>query len=233
MGCETRVQAGDMLRQSLKRGLARQAMAEADRDQAEAALVLAELAGLRPNGKSLQRVARRLGRLAGVVRVAALAGQGLVVVLRNRREVTTRSGGTDIFGEPSLVYSLVTATAGGARQRITLHRAAIGPHALERFVERGDVALEARFLPQVDRAAARLLRAFARDAVIEEDGDQAISAGPAGLWAGSADLASVEDGWPAAAHAGGPVPIFSARTFLSPEVMRPMLWLKWSQTAGG
>lgn len=232
MGCEARVGAGDMLRQSLKRGLARQAISEAEADQADVVAVLAELAGLRPNAKSLRRVARRLGRLGGVVRVAALPGNGLVLVLRNRREVTTRSAGTELFDEPALVYSHVAAVAGGARQRITLHRAMFGPHALERFVERGGVQLGARFLPQVDLAAVRLLAAFVRDQVIEEDDDQAISAGAAGLWAGSADLSTVEDDWPTAARTAGPVPIFSARTFLSPEVMRPMLWLKWSRAGG-
>ncbi len=229
MGCEARVQASDLLRQSLKRGLARQAMDQAEGDQAQPPLVLAELAGLRPNGKSVQRVARRLGRLAGVVRVARLSGHGLMLVLRNRREVTTRSGGAHVFDEPALVYTHVAAVLDTVRQRVSLHRAGFGPHALERFVERGKVSLDGPLLPQVDAAAVLLLRAFARDAVIEEGGDQAISAGSAGLWAGSADLSTVEDDWPVAARSGGPVPIFSARTFLSPEVMRPILWLKWSE----
>ncbi len=213
------------LRRSLKRGLARQAYAQAmEGDLARLAKMARDLA---PNGKSRDRLAVRLQGLHGVVRVG-LVGDEVVAVLRHRRQVTMRVQGADVFQEDALLYTRVAMRARRGSTGFRLTRASFCLHALERLVERSSVALDRPLLASVDAEAVAVLRACVRAEVIADGDDHFLRATGQGLWAGGFDESELEPDWDLAyANSEARVPVFSARTYLSPDQMRPTLWARW------
>jgi len=93
------------MRDSLKRGLARQAIDTADRAAPDLPDLLRMAADLRPNAKALERLARRIMRRPGVSRVVlARNGKGLSFTIRAVRMLDTRVEGQTAFHETGLVY---------------------------------------------------------------------------------------------------------------------------------
>lgn len=216
-----------MLRSSLKRGLARQALGHAAHSQANLPALIALARDIRPNLKSQDRLAQRLGRAAGVVLARPCSG-GIVLVARNLREAVTRAGTEDIFSEQAVFYTRILARWGRLGAGFEIWRASFSCHALERFVERGGIDLDRPLIPALDAEGARVLRGVARGALILDDGDCCAPAVAPGLWAGSLDRTELEPDWGLAFDdAATRVPVFSVRTFLGPAEMRPTLWLKW------
>lgn len=215
------------LRQSLKRGLARAALATADASAPDLPALFRMAAGLRPNPKGLERLAGRLRVQPGVCRVALTReGTALSFVTRSLHEVSIRAGGVPIFREPGLIY--LRAQVGRIGPGIGFRLSAVGfcGHALERLVERSDLALDRPLLPQVDDEALAIFRGLDRAARIVEQGDEFYPARQPGLWAGGHDELALAPEW-GLVNGCGSVPIFSARTFLSASEMRPTLWLRW------
>ena len=95
------------LRRALKRGRAREALAQAGAEDADLATLFRLAADLRPNPRNLMRVARRLARLPGVVRVTAAEGGGLILLARNLRRVVTRAEAAELFTEEALLYTRI------------------------------------------------------------------------------------------------------------------------------
>lgn len=221
--------ASPSIRCSLKRGLARQAVTQAAATEADIPAVLAQLRDLRPNRKSLSRVVLRLRGMRGIIGAGIVAeGAGLAIVLRSLRSIVTRAEACDLFAETALIYTRLRVRVQRGHVYCDLARASFCLHALERLVERSSVPLSAPLLPVIDAEGVALLRSFVAGDLHEDNGDNFVSAREAGVWAGSTDHTEVEDGWGLVCTTPGmPVPIYSARTFLSPDEMRPTLWLKW------
>lgn len=217
------------IRASLKRGLARAAFSQATGFDPDLGAIVAATRDMHANRKALERTQARLQRMAGVVKASLAAdGSGIVLVLRNRREVVTRSDAMDIFTEPALFYTRLMVCPGRIGTSYRLVRLSFCLHALERLVERSDLPLDRPLLPAVDAEAVSLLRRLWQAKGIEDAGDQFFGAITLGVWAGSLDRSALEDGWGLAFEsAGACVPVYSVRTFLSPEEMRPTVWLKW------
>lgn len=221
--------ASHSLRVSLKRGLARQALDHAERSQASLPDLFRIAADLRPNRKALERMAQRMKTTRGVVRASVLVnGAGVVIVVRNVREVVTRSDATDIFTERAILYSRIAMHCGRDAVHFGISRASFCQHALERLVERSCIGLEAPLLAQIDAEAAAVLLAVMHGTLIEDEGDDFARALRPGLWAGAVDFSGAEADWGVGfARDTDRVPVFSARTFLGPAAMRPRLWQKW------
>lgn len=219
-------------RVSLKRGLARQAMSHAAGNQADLHELLVVLDCLRPNAKARERMARRIKAMRGVVRVTS-KGDALVILVRNQAEITTAAEEVAVFSETSLIYTRLTARCEGGRCIYDMSRASFSLHALQRLVERGGVALDRALLPVVDGEAAGILRTLSKDSFIREDEDVFAQAGVPGLWAGAVDGMALDPEW-GLRHkdADVRVPVFSVRTFLSPDEMRPMVWMRWNEGQG-
>ncbi|NBZ89122.1 hypothetical protein [Stagnihabitans tardus] len=210
------------LRRSLKRGLAAEALAQAQKTQADMAGLVALGQDFRPNAKGLQRLALRMQARAGVVRVALVPG-GLSVVTRSVREVRAQQAGAALFSETGLIYHrIVLRLDGHLSYRISA--VSFCRHALERLVERSQVAL-GPILPRVDAEALQLFRQWDRAALIEAEGSFARAQEP-GVWAGGLDEMALEPDWGLASRAMS-FQVFSVRTFLSEAEMRPTLWLRW------
>ena len=110
-----------------------------------------------------------------------------------------------------------------------LNRASFCCHALERLVERSQVALNLPLLETVDAEAVRLLRNQALGRMINDAEDSLIRAVAKGVWAGGVDQMSPEVDWGLTLCDGAArLPGFSVRTFLGPAQMRPTVWLKWN-----
>jgi len=220
---------GAALRVSLKRGLARQALDHAARDTANLPGLFAQVDGLAPNAKAIERLAVRVARAPGVVQVSrTTGGAGLVIVARTLRHVVNTVDGAALFDEVTLVYTRILLRPGRNGTVLRLHSASFCRHALERLVERGPVALNLPLLPVIDAEAVQLLRHQVAGRVIEDAGDNLIRAGVPGVWAGGFDLMLPEQDWGLILQDGAKrVPVFSVRTFLAPAQMRPTLWLKW------
>ena len=216
-----------VLRLALKRGLARQATALADRDAPDLPGLFRLAAGLRPNLKGVERLAPRLRDRPGVIRVARTGdGKGLTFITRAVREVDARVEGQTAFRETGLIYLRARVGMFGSRLSIQLSAISFSCHALERLVERSDLDLEAALLPQVDAEAREIFRGWDSGARIEEAGDEFYPAARPGLWAGGHDEMQLEPDWNLR-NACGRLPVFSARTFLSEAEMRPTVWLRW------
>lgn len=216
------------LRLSLKRGLARQAVATAERDAPNMPGLFRLAAGLRPNAKAVERLALQLKARPGVVRVTmARNGKSLTFITRSVREVEARVEGETAFQETGLIY--LRAAVGMTGPMLGFHLTAVSfcAHALERLVERSSVDLQsAALLPQIDTEAQAIFRGWDRAARIAEDGDEYYPAATPGLWAGGRDEMGIEPDWKLS-NACGRLPIFSARTYLSEAEMRPTVWLRW------
>ena len=216
------------LRRSLKRGLARQAMQQARASDADSDKIFAALQQMKPNRLAMERLVHRLRRLPGVVRAGIGAeGRGVVIVLRNVCEAVTRTDATDLFAETALLYTRVGAVAQGGSVQFGINRATFCLHALERLVERSQCLFAPCLLSAVDVEAVALLRTGTTDTKIEHDGDSYMRAVTPGVWAGSFDATPAEAIWGKAATPSIGVPTFSARTFLSPDEMKPAVWLRW------
>lgn len=211
------------LRQSLKRGLARQALADAAAADADLPGVFRLAATIGPNRKALERGAARLQVMRGVVAVA-LAAEGLVVTVRSLREVITRAGATDLFAEKSVLYTRIAVLGGLRNAGFQIQRASLSAHALERMVERSAVALDRRLLAGVDAEARVLMRRMAAGGLVEDGGDIYAATSLPGAWAGSLDLSGLEADWGLAYPSQtAKIPVYSVRTFLGVAEMRPGL----------
>jgi len=216
------------LRVSLKRGLARQAIAIAERTAPDLPGLWRMAAGLRPNAKALQRLASRIKGHRGVTRVAlARDGRGLALTARAVRQVEARAEGQTVFHETGLIY--LRAQVALARGVTTIRLCAVSfcGHALERLVERSDLPLEAALLPRVDAEAQAIFRGWERSALILDEGDEYYPAATPGVWAGGHDEMAPDPDWNLIPDGAPMLPMFSARTFLSPDQMRPAVWLRW------
>lgn len=215
------------LRVSLKRGLARQAITMAERSVADVPGLIRMASDLRPNAKSAERLAERIARRSGVARVALTPDRkGLTFVLRSVRDVEARVTGETAFHETGLIYLRVRVGLVGRKLGFHLSAASFCRHALERLVERSDIPLDAALLPRVDAEALAIFRGWDRAARIEEAGDEYYPAATPGVWAGGHDEMALDPDWNLT-NGCGMLPVFSARTFLSPTEMRPTVWLRW------
>jgi hypothetical protein len=216
------------MRVSLKRGLARQAMDHAERCEADLSAIFTLARDLRPNCKAIDRMAARMVKKAGVVQVARSA-EGLVLVLRNVRHLVNTVDGVNAFSETALLYTRLHIKPGRLGPALFLNRGSFCRHAMERFVERSQVALNRPLLQTIDAEAVRLLRNHASGRMIDDAGDSLIRAVAPGVWAGGVDQMPPEDGWGLTLCDGAiRLPVFSVRTFLGATQMRPTLWLKWN-----
>lgn len=215
------------LRCSLKRGLARQAIAVAARSAPDLPFLFRSAFEMRPNAKGVERLALRMKDRPGVVRVAsAHNGKRLLFITRSVREVEARVEGETVFKETGLIYLRVVVGLAAHRIAFNLTAVSFCAHALERLVERSDHDLQASLLPHIDAEAQAIFRAWDSAALIEEGGDEFYRAATPGLWAGGHDEMALEPDWNLST-ATGRLPIFSARTFLSEAEMRPSVWLRW------
>ena len=215
------------LRTSLKRGLARQALSEADRDSADLPALFALAAGLRPNPKGLDRMAARLRAQRGVTRVAqAACRKALSFTARALRRVEARVQGETAFHETGLIYLRARTERTGGQSCFRISAVSFCGHALERLVERSDLPLKA-LLPAVDAEAQAIFRSWDRGARIVEDGDEFHPASTPGVWAGGHDAMCLDPDWGLSTAAAPSIPVFSVRTFLSPVEMRPTVYLRW------
>jgi hypothetical protein len=216
-----------VLRTSLKRGLARQALSEAERESSDFPALFALAAGLRPNSKGLDRMAARLRVRRGVSRVAIAPNRNsLSFTARAVRQIEAQVLGETAFHETSLIYVRARADMAGSRFGFRVSAISFCGHALERLVERSDIPLKA-LLPLIDVEAQAIFRGWDRGTRIVEQGDEYFPASAQGVWAGGYDGMSLEPDWGLSNNTTQSVPIFSVRTFLSPVEMRPAVYLRW------
>jgi hypothetical protein len=216
------------LRLSLKRGLARQAIDVAARSALDLPGLFEMTAGLRPNAKGLERLAARLKARPGVVRVVlARDGKGLTFTARAVRAVEAQVEGETAFHETGLIYLRARVSLGADGIGYHLGAVSFCRHALERLVERTDLPLDTALLPKVDAEAQAIFRGSDQAARIIDEGDEFFPAAAQGVWAGGYDGLAMEADWGLMAIGSQNVPIFSVRTFLSPDQMRPTVWLRW------
>ena len=215
-------------RGSLGRGLARQAFEKAQRDDADFGRALRDLHDLAPNPRSRSRFARRLGRRPGVVAVSA-GRDGVTAVLRSTLTATVREPGAVPYEEPRIAWLRIRAVARRRAIGFDLHCAQLSLHAMHRRVERSGVDLS-DLLGRLDTALLRALGFLARNAPVR-DRDDAYLPAIEGVWAGREETMASDPAWGAAFRHAPKVCVFSVRTFLGEDQMRPTVWLKWSQRA--
>jgi hypothetical protein len=215
------------LRASLKRGLARQAVAMAARTTPDLPGLFAIAARMRPNRKAMTRLGLRLTARPGVIRVAvAPDATALTFTTRAVREVEARVEGNAAFRETGVIYLRARVSMTGHAVGFGLSAISFGPHALERLIERSDIPLHAPILTHLDAEAQAIFRGWDRDALIHDASDEYYPAATPGLWAGGHDLMALDPDW-RLVNGCGQLPIFSARTYLTEAQMRPTLWLRW------
>lgn len=217
------------VRASLKRGLAKQVVRAALRTDADLSRLFRDTVLLRPNRRSAERLARRTGKRQGVVSTAIAASGRMVFVARNVRHVSNRVDCEEVFEETALIYTRASLRASGGTVLYRICRASFCLHAIERFIERSSCAIDAGLLSRLDAEAVGLLKSLNRTHIICHDGDSYLSADAEGVWAGSVDESGLEPDW--CLDGSAPVAMFSVRTFLGPDQMKPEVWLKWNGDA--
>jgi hypothetical protein len=216
------------VRGSLKRGLARQTLATAERDSADLPALFAIASDLRPNPKGLQRLAARILAQPGVARVALTScRKGLSFTARTVSEVEARVEGETAFCETGLIYLRARVDMAGWQIGFRISAVGFCRHALERLIERSDLPLDAPLLPAIDTEAQAVFRGRELGAPIVEDDDEFYSAATPGVWAGGHDWMNLDADWGLSTQGARAIPIFSVRTFLSAAEMRPTVYLRW------
>lgn len=215
------------LRKSMKRGLARQAIASAQQTTPDV-LGLIQMAGrFRPNEKSMARLAVRLQSRSGVIRVSKPpGGKVLTIVLRAVRDIEAQVEGEKVFQETGLIYLRATVRLTAIGVAFNLSAVSFCCHAMERLVERSKFSFDTPLLKQIDEEALTVFRAWDRAASIVDCQDEFYPSASNGVWAGGHDEMELDPDWQLVGGRGK-MSIFSARTFLSPEEMRPTLYLRW------
>lgn len=213
------------LRMSLKRGLARQALASAERDAADLPALFRTLFRTNPNRKGMERATLRLRTCPGVTRAAVAAdGRGLTVIARSVQEVDSCVEGETAFSETALVYLRIGTRMRAGSLCFRLSAVSVCRHAIERLVERADVPVNGTLLARVDAEARGIFGGWDRGARIVDDGDEFYPSATPGVWAGGHDRMAIDTDW---GLAEGDMLVFSVRTFLSESQMRPTVWLRW------
>ena len=116
-------------------------------------------------------------------------------------------------------YTCVAIRAGRGSTGYRLMRVSFWLHAVARLVKRSPVALAQPLLASVDAEAVMVL---AGADLIADGEDHSARATGQGLWAGSLDTSRMEGGCDLTyANPAAQIPVFSARTWLSPDKMRP------------
>lgn len=94
---------------------------------------------------------------------------------------------------------------------------------------RKSLSFTARAIRQVEARVQgeTAFRGWDGGARIVEGDDEFYSASIAGVWAGGHDGMRLEPDWGLSTDVVPAIPIFSARTFLSPTEMRPTVYLRW------
>jgi len=131
-----------------------------------------------------------------------------------------------MFREESVLYILMKIELRAGR--VSFGFCAIGfcLHAIERLVERSDLPLEP-VLPALDAEALAAFGKLALEAVIEDRAEHFLRASTPGVWAVSPDRMALDPDWRLQSPTGTGIPLYSMRTFLGPNEMRPTLWLRW------
>ena len=199
----------------------------AGREAADLSALLHMAGEMRPNPKSVGRLAARLKGRPGVTRVTrSRDGRALTLTARTVRAVEARVEGATAFHETGLIYLRACVGMEGHVLSARLCAASFCIHALERLVERSDLDLQTALLPRLDAEAQAIFRGWDRDARITDADDEYYPATIPGVWAGGHDAMAMDSDWNLC-NPSGQVPVFSARTFLSETEMRPTLWLRW------
>lgn len=216
------------VRASLKRGLARQTLTEAQRESADLPTLFGLAAGLRPNPKGVERTGARLKSRPGVARVTlSPCRRSLTVTTRTLQDIDARVQGETAFHETGLIYLRVRIDMKGGRLGFGLSAVGFCRHAVERLVERSSLPLDVPLLPALDAEAQAVFRNWDSATRIMDDGDEFYGAAVPGVWAGGYDAMKADADWGLAGGNEPLIPIFSARTFLSPAEMRPTVFLRW------
>lgn len=216
------------LRLCQKCGLARQAIATAERYAPDLAALFHMVIHMRPNAKGLERLAFRHEGRPGVTRVSMAGdGKGLTVTARDVRKVDARAKGETAFRETGLIYIHAKIGMSGGRLGLSLSAVSYSCLEVQRLVERSDVDLQTALLRQVDAEAHAVFRAWGVGAKIEEAEDEHYAAAVPGLWAGEHDRMAVDAEWGLDTTNAPTMLVFSAGTYLSEGEMRSTVWPRW------
>lgn len=217
-------------RLSFKRGYAREAMSLARKKPADVPDIFLKIREIRPSLKARIRLIKQIKKMPGVI-TGSYASSGTVrVVYREVVAMQTQHEEQELFAENVLLYSVVIAETTRTTRSLQIARVSLNYHALERLIERSDCEIGPGFLELIDQEANHILKELARDEPITHNEDEFIRSSFCGVWAGSIDASRPDPEW-FAGEADQKAPIFSVRTFLSPDEMHPYIWMKWNDGA--
>lgn len=215
------------LRLSLKRGYAREAVSLARKKTANVPDIMLKIREIRPCHKARMRLVKKIKKMPGII-TGSLSSSGTVrVVYREVVAMQSQHEGQELFAEDVLLYSAVFAERTRTTRSLYIARVSLNYHAIERLIERSDCEIGPGFLELIDREANHILKELARDVSIMYNEDEFIRSSYCGVWAGSMDASRPDPEW-FAREANQKAPIFSVRTFLSPDEMHPYVWMKWN-----
>lgn len=220
---------GILTYKSLARGYARQTLEIASQQSADAAKILNQLHDLAPNKKNRGRTVARLRKHRGVISAVTSTG-GVRMVLRSTLDVTVCGDEVGAYTEPRISWMQVYARSGRGNVGFNLACIQVSLHAIQRRLERSDLDRNDA-LARLDHS---MMRAFkwleAHDPLDDSRGEYLPM--QHGVWAGRTEQTSIDQNWGAAfRNAASPLRLFSIRTYLSEDEMRPLVWLDWSRTS--
>lgn len=217
-------------RLSLKRGYAREAISLARKKPANVRDIFLKIREIRPNLKARMRLVKQIKKIPGVIAGSHSSSGTVRAVYREVVSMQTQHEEQELFVEDVLLYAAVIAETTRTSRSLHIARVSLNCHAIERLIERSDCEIGPGFLELIDREANHMLKELARDETITHDEDEFIRSSYGGVWAGGIDASRPDPEW-FAGEADQNAPIFSVRTFLSPDEMHPWIWMKWNDGA--
>lgn len=217
-------------RQSLKRGYAREAISRASPTAANVPYIFAKIRESGPSIKARMRLAKQLKKIPGVIASSYSTSGCIRVVYKEVAVMRTRHEDEELFEEDVLLYSNVFSSITRSTRSLHIARVSLNYHSLERLIERSNCEIGPGFPQLVDLEANHIFRELVRETTITHNEDEFIRSRYSGVWAGSMDASPPDPEW-FTEDANKKAPIFSIRTFLSPDEMHPYVWMKWSEGA--
>lgn len=214
-------------RLSLKRGYAREVVSLARKKHANVRNIMLKIREIRPGLKARIRLAKQIKKLPGVITGSHSSSGTVRAVYREVVGMQTQHEEQELFAEDVLLYSAVFAESTRTKRSLHIARVSLNYHAIERLIERSDCEIGPGFLELIDQEANHILKELARDVSITHNEDEFIRSSYCGVWAGSMDASRPDPEW-FVGEEDQKAPIFSIRTFLSPDEMHPYVWMKWN-----
>ena len=219
-------------RKRLAKGYARQQFEHILKNSVSLPEVLDQIHSIRPNKKSLQRVANRIRRSKGIISVGYSTKSKLSLQVFSRSAFTLKHlhENNELFDEDAIAFTRIDVEVDKRGFSTSSYRALFSLHSIQRLIERAKFNISKSLGDVVKNEGLCVLTKLKKDDVFGYGERMYLRSNNfSGVWAGEVTLSSE--------NMGGKMEMmnfktFNNRTFLSQDEMSPEIFIQWKKVKG-